>query len=162
VARARQPALRQVRADQPDPFESSGYLLGLLTQACLVCRKPRLQILRVAIEDAGNLHEAETEATQRDGLRRSHHRTRVVGTPSRSSAIGDEQAVLLVETQCLGGYAECGARLRGAEATGRWVHGSPWMEEASFIEPAPGARSRRKVYGTPPYSHRCHQWLRRA
>jgi hypothetical protein len=53
--RGEQPTLRHGRAEQANPFESGGYLLGLFTQARLVCGKARVQIPRVAIEDAGNL-----------------------------------------------------------------------------------------------------------
>ena len=156
-ARGGQPTPHQIHAEQSDPFESCRYLLCPLTQAHLMCGKPSVQILRVAIEDAGNLREAETEAPQRDDVGRSRHSARIVGTPSGSNAVGGEQTVLLVETQRLGGYAKRGARLRGAEASGRRVHGSPWTGPANFIRPAPGARSRTKVYGNLGCSHRRHQ-----
>ncbi len=77
----------------------------------------QVQIAGLPIENARNLREAETEATQGNDLGRPCHYARVIGPPARSRAVGVEQAVLFVEAQSLGGDAEGSAGLRRRETS---------------------------------------------
>ena len=88
---------------------------ALLVQARLVQGEADVQIARLAVENARNLREAETEAAQCNDLGRPRHHARVIDPPPRSRAVGVEQAVLFVEAQSLGRDTEGGAGLRRRE-----------------------------------------------
>ena len=78
-------------------------------------RQRGFEAFRIAVQDPGDLGEAEAQRPQGDDLRRAAQVLGTIGAPSRLAARRRKQAALLVESQRLGGDAEAPGGVGGVQ-----------------------------------------------